>query len=226
MDSKKEAYFAQKLVTFRTEQQRKFGGRLREERLRLGLSLVEFARRVGVHRNTQTNYESGQREPDEAYYKTISTLGVSLTYIHNEERLEGLPSFAATLAGKIFSCANVNAYPDAMRNLFYIFGLNEVEFSQPFDDEQANKLIAAAFQKGELFFEASEAVALYARCLLPPYNADPSPRLQAELILEILQIHSEMEVGGRVLLSLRDTVRLIAENLIDRMASEARQGKI
>ncbi len=63
------------------------GGRLREERERLGISLSAFAEKVGVHRNTQTNYELGKREFDQAYVMAVKGLGVDLPYL-----LDGMKS--------------------------------------------------------------------------------------------------------------------------------------
>lgn len=226
MDSEKRIHFAEKLAAYRIEQQRQLGGRLKEERKRLGLSLVEFARRAGIHRNTQANYESGQREPDQAYYEAAAFLGVRLTYIMEGEAIEELPRFAAGIANEIFRLANTSTTPDAMSNLFYLFGQNTVHvssgLSQPFSDEQARAMVQAAFQMGEVFFEVSEAVFKYSWQMgPPPHGEKPSPQLWAELILEVLKVYSEIE--GRPPVSLRDTVRLIAEDLIDSRAAEARQ---
>lgn len=222
MVSEKEAHSAQKIVAWRTEQQQKFGSRLRDERKRLGLSLVEFARRAGIHRNTQTNYETGQREPDEAYYKTIAEFGVSLTYINNEERIEDLPAFAAGLARDIFSRAKQVAVPESMAELFYLFGLNEVHvecgFSYPFDSAQADALVKAAFHQGEAFFEAAEAVAKYSLRMLPS-GEELSPQLRAKLILDVLGTYRLS--GERPGLGLRDVIALIAEDLIARRGRKA-----
>ncbi len=57
------------------------GQRLREERKRLGLSQTEFSRAVGVHLNTQSRYEKGEREPDTAYLDAIGKAGVDVGYV-------------------------------------------------------------------------------------------------------------------------------------------------
>jgi transcriptional regulator with XRE-family HTH domain len=57
------------------------GNRIREERKRLGLSQDAFAKIVGVHRRTQINYESGEREPDTAYLEAISKAGIDVSYV-------------------------------------------------------------------------------------------------------------------------------------------------
>ncbi|MEW6679157.1 MAG: helix-turn-helix transcriptional regulator [Pseudomonadota bacterium] len=66
------------------------GERLREERERLGYSLSEFANKIGVHRNTQTNYELGKREFDQAYVEATKTLGVDVTYLLDAVRRDFL----------------------------------------------------------------------------------------------------------------------------------------
>ncbi|MDZ4036171.1 helix-turn-helix transcriptional regulator [Burkholderia gladioli pv. alliicola] len=57
------------------------GSRLREERLRLGLSQDEFAAVGGVLRRAQANYESNERSSDTKYLSAIAGLGVDLLYI-------------------------------------------------------------------------------------------------------------------------------------------------
>lgn len=57
------------------------GKRIADERQRLGMSLLEFAKRVGVHRNTQARYESGERSPSSDYLDSLYVLGVDVPYV-------------------------------------------------------------------------------------------------------------------------------------------------
>jgi transcriptional regulator with XRE-family HTH domain len=57
------------------------GDRLREERKRLGLSQTDFARLAGVHLNTQSRYEKGDREPDSSYLEALGKEGVDVNYV-------------------------------------------------------------------------------------------------------------------------------------------------
>lgn len=57
------------------------GKRILDERQRLGLSLTEFAKRLGVHRNTQARYESGERSPDSNYLDNLQKIGVNIPYV-------------------------------------------------------------------------------------------------------------------------------------------------
>nr|WP_312847749.1 helix-turn-helix transcriptional regulator [Burkholderia gladioli] len=57
------------------------GSRLREERLRLGLSQEEFAAVGGVARRAQTNYEADERSCDAKYLAAVAGVGVDLLYV-------------------------------------------------------------------------------------------------------------------------------------------------
>jgi transcriptional regulator with XRE-family HTH domain len=57
------------------------GERLREERKRLGLSQTDFARLAGVHMNTQSRYENGERGPDSSYLEALGKEGVDVNYV-------------------------------------------------------------------------------------------------------------------------------------------------
>lgn len=57
------------------------GARIREERKRLRLSQEAFAKEVGVHRRTQINYESGERNPDTAYLAALAAARVDVGYV-------------------------------------------------------------------------------------------------------------------------------------------------
>jgi len=57
------------------------GDRIREERKRLGLSQAAFATKVGVHRRTQVNYESGERKPDTEYLEALALAGGDIGYV-------------------------------------------------------------------------------------------------------------------------------------------------
>ena len=68
-------------VTTSKDQTSTVGTRIRAERLRLGLSQEAFSKRVGVHRRTQVNYESGAREPDTSYLEAASRIGADVGYV-------------------------------------------------------------------------------------------------------------------------------------------------
>lgn len=57
------------------------GERLKEERERLGLSQTEFAARACASKNTQYNYEKGERSPDAIYLAGVAAEGVDVLYV-------------------------------------------------------------------------------------------------------------------------------------------------
>lgn len=62
-----------------------FGERLRYERKRLGLTQSELAKKLGISRNTQVNYEAMSREPDVKYLGKLEELGVNTRYLISGE---------------------------------------------------------------------------------------------------------------------------------------------
>ena len=57
------------------------GGRLRQERERLGLNQQELALVGGVTRKTQYSYEAGVRQPDTAYLARVAARGVDIAWV-------------------------------------------------------------------------------------------------------------------------------------------------
>lgn len=61
------------------------GERIRDARTQLGLTQDEFAKRCGVHRKSQQNYELDKRHPSEAYLDALEGLGIDSVYIMSGE---------------------------------------------------------------------------------------------------------------------------------------------
>lgn len=57
------------------------GERLREERERLGFNQTDFAALATATRQTQSNYEKGERSPDANYLLAIGAVGADVQYI-------------------------------------------------------------------------------------------------------------------------------------------------
>ena len=57
------------------------GGRLREERKRLGLTQTEFGEIGGVKLFAQSNYENGKRTPSAEYLAAVARRGVDVAYV-------------------------------------------------------------------------------------------------------------------------------------------------
>ncbi|MCU8087669.1 helix-turn-helix domain-containing protein [Shewanella sp. SM21] len=66
-----------------------FGTRLRDERIKLGLSQTEFGGHGGVRKNTQSKYETNERAPDAHYLAKVAKIGVDVQYVlTGESRVE------------------------------------------------------------------------------------------------------------------------------------------
>lgn len=62
-----------------------FSQRLKELRLKKGLTQTELGERVGVKQNTFTNWENGKREPNfETLLKLASILNTTTSYLLGE----------------------------------------------------------------------------------------------------------------------------------------------
>ncbi len=62
------------------------GDRLKEERERIGLNQTDFAALAGASKNTQYNYEKGERSPDANYLAAAATAGIDVLYVITGER--------------------------------------------------------------------------------------------------------------------------------------------
>ncbi|MFI2817676.1 XRE family transcriptional regulator [Vreelandella piezotolerans] len=62
------------------------GGRLREERERLGLTQTELGDKAGITKNTQRLYETDQRSPKADYLQALHQAGVDTHYVLTGER--------------------------------------------------------------------------------------------------------------------------------------------
>ncbi|MFA8392099.1 helix-turn-helix domain-containing protein [Burkholderia ubonensis] len=64
------------------------GNRLKEERMRIGLSQAEFAALGGLGKQAQLNYESGTRSPDANYLAALMKVGVDVLYVIGGSRAD------------------------------------------------------------------------------------------------------------------------------------------
>lgn len=207
---------AEKLEALRTRRFRERGERLKEERMRLGLNLIEFANLLGIHRNTQGNYEAG-REPPTSYLVAAQEAGVDVAYVIDGERLSGVSSHVAQTVSTIFTRARAQGVcdldPDAQSHLAYLVAQNNEWQSSglpgSLEDDQVVGLIEAAFMTPREFDEAAAAIGLYAPGLA---GHDPSPHERASMILETLSLYGVNK--GSLGLSLHDDIRLVAEGVV------------
>mgnify|MGYP000715236013 FL=1 len=61
--------------------------RLREERIRLGLSQAQLGEIGGVQKQAQLKYEKGDRQPDARYLEAVAGAGVDVLYVLTGRRM-------------------------------------------------------------------------------------------------------------------------------------------
>lgn len=114
--------------------------RLKKERERLGLSQAAFAERVGIHRNTQIKYESGERYPSSDYLDAISKIGVDVGYLFSGIEPENWDMYQVAqieLERGIY-CALGLSYQDVKRLTFELMKLiqTELDAGRACDDDE------------------------------------------------------------------------------------------
>ncbi len=63
------------------------GSRLKSERKRLNLSQPAIAAFIGISKQSQINYEKGERSPDANYLQTAAQLGMDINFIITGEKV-------------------------------------------------------------------------------------------------------------------------------------------
>lgn len=200
--------------------QEQVGERLKNERIRLGIKLNDFAEKLEIHRNTQRNYENGKRSPDEKYYKKIANLGVNIFYVLNESKIDEFPYRAGSIAELVFSSYSKAGFiPGAMRGLFTILGSNMlrsevVKGGTGLSQEDIDKLIKLAIERGEVFDEAYSAITYYTVDLFSE-NAWHIENyiLYTKLIFKVVSLYDEVK-NQFAHASLHDNIRLVAQQVV------------
>lgn len=219
--SDKKTELEQRLIEMQRRRAQERGERLKEERKRLGLSKIDFANMLGIHRNTQGNYEAG-REPPIPYLLAVQEAGVDVAYVMEGERLAGVASQCAQVTRRIFETAGrigvTDLDQDAVAELAYLLAKNEEHSASGLDEclsaEQTDDLVRWAFTAGDEFAEAVSAIGSYGSI---PTGSPPTIQAEAEMILETLSLYVANK--GALHLSLHDNIRLTAEAVVNRRKS-------
>lgn len=196
------------------------GKRLNYERLRLGYNQAKFAERLGVHKNTQRNYESGAREPTREYYQAAAALGVNIPYVIWGDTILDFPSKAGKMASMVFKRCNTGLNPDAMEALFYILGLSEIqdpeiqEKGENLSSEQIDMLIKMAVERGDEFNEVFSSISYYFTDIEPSNVIGKSNvKLLANLMFETVNLYDRVK-DQFAHVSLHDNIRLVAQQVV------------
>lgn len=204
------------LDDLRVKHARERGERLKEERKRLGLNKIEFAALLGIHRNTQGNYETG-REPPTDYLAAAQGVGVDIAYVMEGERMNGVPGRCSWVVETIFKTASAHGLCAlnyrALAFLAHMLAAGkEAEYAGPssgLKSEQIVSLVGAAFKAPDEFAEAVAAAFSYRHLAS---ESDPTPTEEAAFILDTLSAYERMR--DQLHLGLHDGIRLVAESII------------
>lgn len=166
------------------------GARIREEREIKGLSKTAFAKLLGIHRNTQGNYESGEREPDAAYLANAAKADVDIGYVLTGERASAAHEALNHLVGVIFDALRLTPYEkefDRVRQLAYEENL--AFWRGEGIKEEADRATEAIIRKSPLFLVESVLTDLVERIefVIESKAISLTPLAKAEIIFRLYQ---------------------------------------
>lgn len=145
-------------------QMESFGARIRAERLSLGFSQAAFAKKLGIHRNTQGNYESGEREPDATYLAAAAKAGVDIGYVLTGVRASGVHRALVHLVGVIFTTLRLIPYEKEFEKICQIaYEEDSAIWRGEAFREIADSAAAAIIMKSPFFLEESLLIDLVER---------------------------------------------------------------
>jgi transcriptional regulator with XRE-family HTH domain len=143
-------------MSTKSTQSESFGARIRAERLLLGFSQAAFAKKLGIHRNTQGNYESGAREPDAAYLAAASNAGADIGYVLTGVRASGVHRALVHLVGVIFTTLRLIPYEKEFDKVCQIaYEEDSATWRGEEFREIADSAAAAIIMKSPFFLEES-----------------------------------------------------------------------
>lgn len=105
-----------------------FFERLTQERKRLNLSQANFAKAVGASLSSQKLYESGAREPNVSYLKSLEAIGVDVFFVLNGDTSGEIRQEILGVGGSDSGYRN-----EALRLLLYSFGVDPEAWNKSLD---------------------------------------------------------------------------------------------
>lgn len=167
-----------------------FGARIRAERLSLGFSQAAFAKKLGIHRNTQGNYESDAREPDAAYLAAASKAGVDIGYVLRGERVSLTHQSLLHLVSVIFDALRLTAHKSEFDRVCQLAYEEELAMWRGEGiGEDADRAAVAIIKKSPLFLEESVLTDLVERIefVIESKAMSITPLAKAEIIFRLYQ---------------------------------------
>lgn len=166
------------------------GARIREERELKGLSKTAFAKLLGIHRNTQGNYESGEREPDAAYLANAAKADVDIGYVLTGERASAAHGALIHLVGVIFDALRLIPYEKEFDRVCQLaYEENLALWRGEGIKEEADRATEAIIRKSPLFLVESVLTDLVERIefVIESKAISITPLAKAEIIFRLYQ---------------------------------------
>lgn len=175
--------------------------------------------RLGIHKNTQTNYENGKRKPSNEYYAAAAELGINVPYIITGKTILDFPKKAAELAYRVFKCYKKRFNSNAMSALFFMIGASNLseeveEKDKALHSVDIEALVKLAIDRGEEFYEAYSAITLYCHDALYSKNDKLNVDLLADLIFETINLYDSVK-DQFSLVTIHDNMRLVAQQVVN-----------
>lgn len=90
------------------------GARLQEERKRMQMTQTQLAEVAGVTKQSQINYEKGERHPDSLYLAAVAAVGVDVLYVLTGQRQSPAPAAALDEGDRVL-LRNFHAAPQQVQ---------------------------------------------------------------------------------------------------------------
>lgn len=171
-------------------QENAIGGRIRTERESLGLSKTAFAKMLGIHRNTQGNYESGEREPDAAYLAAASKAGIDIGYVLRGERASLTHQSLLHLVSVIFDALRLTPYKSEFDRVCQLAYEESLALWRGEIREEADSATQAIIRKSPLVIDEATFSELIERIefVLESTGVDVAPYDKARAILQLYSL--------------------------------------
>ena len=169
---------------------RSIGERIRVERVFLGFSQASFAKKLGIHRNTQGNYESGERDPDATYLAGASKAGVDIGYVLTGVRGQMELRALVHLVSVIFDTLRLTPYQKEFDKVCQLASEEDLDVWRGGGfPEEADRAVAGIIKKSPLVLEEMVLTDVVERLefVLESKAISITPLAKAEIIFRLYQ---------------------------------------
>lgn len=169
---------------------RSIGERIRVERVFLGFSQASFAKKLGIHRNTQGNYESGERDPDATYLAGAAKAGVDIGYVLTGVRGQMEVRALVHLVSVIFDTLRLTSYQMEFEKVCQLASEEDLDVWRGGGfPKEADRAVVAIIKKSPLVLEEMVLTDLVERLefVLESKAISITPLAKAEIVFRLYQ---------------------------------------